>query len=82
MMCPVEKHGGPCLRLEDVDELKERFLGEEKSLRQITEVFKSQIRFQTHFNGRKMKIGTLEFMKNSLKDCLKPRSPPKKKREF
>ena len=78
----VELHGGACLRLEDVDELEERLLSEGKSLRQITEVFKCQIRFQKRINGRKMKFGTLEFMKNSLKGCLKPASPPKKKRKL
>ena len=78
----VELHVGACLRLEDVDELEERLLSEGKSLRQTTEVFKCQIRFQKDINGRKMKFGTLEFMKKSSKGCLKPRSPPKQKRKL
>ena len=75
----VLKHGGPCLRQEDVDELEERLLTEGRCLRQITEVFKSEFRYQKHISGRKMKFGTLNFMKDSLRDCLVPRSPQAKR---
>ncbi|GFO44245.1 rhodanese protein [Plakobranchus ocellatus] len=75
----VVKHGGPCLRSEDVNELEEKLIEEGRSVKQTVEIFKNEIRYQKHINGRRMKFGTLEFMKKALKDCLAPRSLPAKR---
>ena len=76
----VKDHGGPCGSPEDVDDLVAKLRSAKKSDRHISEVLKSEIRYQKEMYGQKLKFGDLKFMVSTLKKCLSPvDEPPLKK---
>ncbi|GFR68941.1 hypothetical protein ElyMa_005618600 [Elysia marginata] len=67
----LSEDGGHCKTSLDVDDLLSRLKSRKKSKSQITESFKNQISFQkTVLNRKNLKMGTLDFMIQSLKYVL------------